>query len=418
LGGSVIGQVGRTLADARFFIADGHGSTRLLTDLLGAVAARYDYDAFGVPRFDAGAAATRLLYNGQWADGGAGLYYLRARFYDPRTGRFTQLDPFPGLSDEPLSLHKYQYAFADPVNLSDPSGMIPGFLLDPGPSLFSFFFTPFIAGLRTGLEALFFSPQTGYFGTLLAQAAGRYTAFGLAVGGPTGAVIGAAVGVLLAFNPLIQIFTSLLPLRFALEPLAGGLGYISPGNGNTIRNLKPVVDRAIVANVGFFTAGLLSAHVGLALAPLGGIGAVVGGVLGTLSYLGGVANTTALNVQVIDALTDAMRFNTRLAYGKSQVPISSAMFGTFDSFAFPDVFLNKIFYKAMLPGLLHPQDAVNHATAFTRAVRQYLQRPVYSAQLPQYYYRTKLSRLLLDEYYKTFNSDLSLNYYRYQFPPG
>ncbi|MDY0165550.1 MAG: RHS repeat-associated core domain-containing protein, partial [Thermoguttaceae bacterium] len=54
-----------------------------------------------------------------------GLQYLRARYYNPATGRFTRLDPFAGNLNDPQSLHKYLYCHADPVMGVDPSGMTP-----------------------------------------------------------------------------------------------------------------------------------------------------------------------------------------------------------------------------------------------------------------------------------------------------
>jgi RHS repeat-associated protein len=48
--------------------------------------------------------------------------YHRARWMDPRTGRFAGMDPFDGLVREPISLHRYLYASADPVDKTDPSG--------------------------------------------------------------------------------------------------------------------------------------------------------------------------------------------------------------------------------------------------------------------------------------------------------
>jgi hypothetical protein len=47
---------------------------------------------------------------------------LRARYYDPTTGRFNRLDPFFGNLVDPLSLHKYAYAHNDPIDGTDPSG--------------------------------------------------------------------------------------------------------------------------------------------------------------------------------------------------------------------------------------------------------------------------------------------------------
>jgi len=50
------------------------------------------------------------------------MQYLRARYYDPNTGRFNQLDPFAGNNHDPQSLHKYLYTPGDPINFSDPNG--------------------------------------------------------------------------------------------------------------------------------------------------------------------------------------------------------------------------------------------------------------------------------------------------------
>ena len=51
-----------------------------------------------------------------------GLYYLRARYYNPLTGRFLSRDPEDGVITDPASLHKYMYAGGDPVNRVDPRG--------------------------------------------------------------------------------------------------------------------------------------------------------------------------------------------------------------------------------------------------------------------------------------------------------
>ncbi len=51
-----------------------------------------------------------------------GLYYLRARYYDPETGRFLSQDPIPGVNP-------YAYVGNKPVRFVDPSGRG---LIDPG----------------------------------------------------------------------------------------------------------------------------------------------------------------------------------------------------------------------------------------------------------------------------------------------
>jgi RHS repeat-associated protein len=49
----------------------------------------------------------------------SGLMYMRNRYYDPNTGRFTQEDPI-GLAG---GLNLYGFANGDPINFSDPYGL-------------------------------------------------------------------------------------------------------------------------------------------------------------------------------------------------------------------------------------------------------------------------------------------------------
>ncbi|MBI3661728.1 MAG: RHS repeat-associated core domain-containing protein [Acidobacteria bacterium] len=105
---------------------DGHGSVRQLTDSAGAVTDTYTYDAFGnlISRTFTGTSPTpnHYLYAGEQFDEDLNLYYNRARYLDVRSGRFWTMDRFEGDSQSPLSLHKYLYASAEPVDNRDPSG--------------------------------------------------------------------------------------------------------------------------------------------------------------------------------------------------------------------------------------------------------------------------------------------------------
>ena len=65
---------------------------------------------------------TSYLYAGQQFDPDLGLYYNRARYWNTGTGRFWTMDTYAGNNEDPLSLHKYLYCQADPVNRVDPSG--------------------------------------------------------------------------------------------------------------------------------------------------------------------------------------------------------------------------------------------------------------------------------------------------------
>jgi RHS repeat-associated protein len=51
-----------------------------------------------------------------------GLVYLRARYYAADTGRFISRDTWPGQSNRPLSLNRWNYVEGNVVNLTDPSG--------------------------------------------------------------------------------------------------------------------------------------------------------------------------------------------------------------------------------------------------------------------------------------------------------
>jgi RHS repeat-associated protein len=107
-----------------FYGYDGHGSVRILTDTSGAVTDRYDYDAFGNVISQAGSTPNVYLYSGEQNDPNLNVYYLRARYYRADGGRFVSSDPADGRTLEPISLHKYVYAAANPINRNDPSGLL------------------------------------------------------------------------------------------------------------------------------------------------------------------------------------------------------------------------------------------------------------------------------------------------------
>ncbi|HYI07797.1 MAG TPA: discoidin domain-containing protein [Thermoanaerobaculia bacterium] len=114
-------QIGGTWKTS-YYGYDGEGSVRYLTNEAGAVTDTYDYDAFGLLLRRTGTTPNVYLYRGEQFDEDLGFYYLRARYMNPATGRFFTSDAYWGASRDPVSLHKYLYASADPVNHSDPTG--------------------------------------------------------------------------------------------------------------------------------------------------------------------------------------------------------------------------------------------------------------------------------------------------------
>jgi RHS repeat-associated protein len=105
-----------------YYLTDGHGSVRHLTDSEGNITDSYVYDAWGNMISSEGETENSYLYCGEQFDNATGLYYLRARYMDPSTGTFISMDTYQGSIFDPVSLHKYLYANANPVMNVDPSG--------------------------------------------------------------------------------------------------------------------------------------------------------------------------------------------------------------------------------------------------------------------------------------------------------
>jgi RHS repeat-associated protein len=113
--GTFIGRI-------RLYGMDGHGSVRYFTDTNGAVTDTYDYDAFGALISSTGSTPNNYLFAGEQFDPALGIYYNRARYYDQRQGRFWTMDTFQGSPNDPITLHKYLYVGADPLDRADPRG--------------------------------------------------------------------------------------------------------------------------------------------------------------------------------------------------------------------------------------------------------------------------------------------------------
>ena len=105
-----------------YFLSDGHGSTRMLTDIGGGSVNAFAYDAYGNLIASSTTPQTVYLYCCQQWDPDLGFYHLRAREDNPNTGRFLTADSYAGNNEDPLSLHKYLYCQNNPVNKIDPSG--------------------------------------------------------------------------------------------------------------------------------------------------------------------------------------------------------------------------------------------------------------------------------------------------------
>lgn len=127
--------------DKYYYHADGLGSVIALTDTAGKVIQSYEYDSFGNLKDQKNRIKQPYTYTGREWDKETGLYYYRARYYDPMEGRFISKDPIAILGNNYNNSYNvtfnqyvdavqnsYAYVQNNPVNLIDPFGLTP---LDP-----------------------------------------------------------------------------------------------------------------------------------------------------------------------------------------------------------------------------------------------------------------------------------------------
>ncbi|WP_223868746.1 RHS repeat domain-containing protein [Paenibacillus sp. UASWS1643] len=123
-----LGLIGREDADGTYlsYHYDLRGSTTLLTDERNQVTDRYTYGLYGELEQHEGLTQQPFAYNGR--DGvmtdANGLYYMRARYYDPKLKRFLNRDVIRGEIQDGQTFNRYAYVNGNPVSYIDPLGLM------------------------------------------------------------------------------------------------------------------------------------------------------------------------------------------------------------------------------------------------------------------------------------------------------
>ena len=203
--------------EKRYYHYNHIGSTTAITDADGDLLYRIAYGTYGelTGIYDAdgqkmaGEAADqrsiretlqaeklRFLYNGRYGveTGANGLYYMRARYYNPQIKRFINRDIIDGSITDSQSLNKYSYVQGNPVNLIDPFGLCAqdyfsraghelldwlGFIFDPADVINFLWYTAEGNAAMAAATAVAIVPAAGSFiakGTKQAIKAGKKAA--------------------------------------------------------------------------------------------------------------------------------------------------------------------------------------------------------------------------------------------------
>ncbi len=106
------------------YLSDPFGNVVALTDSSGGVTDTYRYDPSGQTIGSTGSTDNPYKFVGALGvmEEPAGLYFMRARYYDSEQGRFVSVDPVEGETINPATLHRYLYGINNSYTYADPHG--------------------------------------------------------------------------------------------------------------------------------------------------------------------------------------------------------------------------------------------------------------------------------------------------------
>jgi len=187
-----------------YYHADGLGSITEITNQSGTVAQRYAYSSFGKIESQLDANFVQpYAYTSREFDTETGLYFYRARSYDPTTGRFLQEDPI-GFAAGDVNL--YRYVTSNPINFTDPNGKLLPLVV----------IIPVVAGVVNGTISAVTASQTCDATPLkILEAFGNGAA-----GGILGSLVGLGIGAVTG-NPVLAGAAGGLTSNIVEEALGG-----------------------------------------------------------------------------------------------------------------------------------------------------------------------------------------------------
>lgn len=132
-GPTLVARIDAAMGSPSYYHCNDLGNVVALTHINGNVVDRYAYEPYGLPAGHEGTTPSPFTFVGGLgvmveADS---LYFMRARFYDPDTGRFLGKDPVEGVLTNPGGLNRYVYGLANPEMNIDPTGEVVHLLFLP-----------------------------------------------------------------------------------------------------------------------------------------------------------------------------------------------------------------------------------------------------------------------------------------------
>lgn len=121
-GDRVLVKKDKKTAQDYYYLYNGHGDVVQIVNTSGVVVNNYNYDEWGNITGQVEGVSNSFKYTGEVYDAETGLYYLRARYYDPSMGRFLNEDTVEGQIDNPLTQNLYTYVINNPLIYTDPTG--------------------------------------------------------------------------------------------------------------------------------------------------------------------------------------------------------------------------------------------------------------------------------------------------------